>query len=346
MRRQTETVRLSALLICCALVLTMVSESRGDTRSDLERQWSEQQEKCSNVEFKWHDVHTTHISLKDIVAAAQSREGGVPPSPKATTNSRSSSLLISNGRIRYNRTGDGSALNNSSEHISVLDGDTSAKLSSEGGAAPTVIESKSFSDAAVVTIKPLLWAAQPLRPNVGGLNLTQMQITDGYIHDESRRCILITELLTTDDKGPRTKFWVKPDTLQILRADAFSTASLFARIEADYKHPEYAWVPSSWTVITYLPNGQVQSSTEAYLDSVTFPETVQADQFRVTPPPGAIVFDQSTSQRYKVNKDGKRVSIDGRDRSVSRTRYWLFAACAAFAATVVCFFLFQRRKRS
>ncbi|HEV3303838.1 MAG TPA: M56 family metallopeptidase [Planctomycetaceae bacterium] len=264
--------------------------------------WKARQERNRSVYFAW-ESRTFFGKVADL------RSQGKAFSKRADARSRliqSSFWAEEPDRCRFDSTPLGSP-HAVRMHL-VMNGATTLSVEGLGDAADLSVCHATAGGGHWRRIAPtqLLLTVRPLDAFVGG---HQFRVVTENALVAGLRCVELQN--AKDNNRWLERCWVDParddivvaDELQFHPKDQDSPKNTHT-ISIQYRHdPVHGWVPAAWT------SKQPGELSEDKVTKYAINEPIPAETFSLKLAPGTLVFDQRTSEQYRVAKDGSKSDV-------------------------------------
>lgn len=362
------------VLLAAAVLLPGQSSGQPDEQllADVRAAWEARQQATKSVKVSWTAKDTTPKGALGILFDFHPGFKGKVVPPADVTHPIKATLLFDDTQSRF--TIERMAWNEPTsqfqphaEDAAFRDGTVTTlyRMDPQPWPTGTINKANRNMTAGDISAWPVRAAFRGPVTNISGIDLAHFST--------ARRTTLaghsMIELVRqrTETRG-EAKVWVDPaQDYAPYRYDSYArNGELIHRITAtSRKDPSGLWVPTSWTVVVYEQKKLVRA-VEATIRELVINLPTSPEDFKITFPPGTIVYDQTGPQprEHIVREGGDRRDVlpeergasyedlirteagdlapGGRSSFVSRNRTWVIAVGGSLVVAAVAVLVFRR----
>lgn len=285
--------------------------------------WKSRQASVRSLKFDWVDqqyVTKGSISRLAEIALRKKSEQSIPSDDMV--QEVKTFLSIDGDKMRYSF--DGPMWSESKQrfvpqqYISTYDGKTSSYYwppgVREGNGA--ILARKYNKDVSTFHVMPLLINYRLFNTSMTNHRLQEVIPTEekGVVGD--RLCLVMKEKSRLDRKSLYL-LWIDPERDFIVRRLEFlRNDELALRMDIDYsRDAQYGWVPNSWQTMRPSKEASMFESYKCTVTAYEFNSTLDPEDFEISFPPGARVYDENSDREYIVTEGGgQRLITDAEAR--------------------------------
>jgi hypothetical protein len=307
-----------SFLICCALHGADGSLSSHDIQSDILAAWEDRQRKVTSARFELIERGLTPRGTLSQSAWAKT-EDEFPPDDVITE--RRYTLLFSGDCMKLVQRGKFPHLNDLQfielKETGVFSGGQLMRLSTiEGRSHPQgLIDDRNILSSSSLW-RPIVWS-------MGGADRVVSRLRAGALRFDGRDVSINdnTTIVVLQDTAGGTEWWVRPDLdYSIVRRAARDPSTGKLRFEVNVRYTaddDVGWIPDGWTERVYLGD-ELHSHADIRVAGYSINPDIPAAEFQLEFPVGTIVWDNTTSTRYRQLVGGARGSVEETTESESK----------------------------
>lgn len=333
---------------------------------DVQAAWTTRARRVQSFRFAWTENEFcpkgSLISAADVATILGKPGNEIPPADAAFQTE--CSVAVDGDRFRYAAKGARPQLPDGDlaprDYVSAFDGKVWRDLCgpiptrscAQGSIASTSV------DEDLLTLKPIIWAYRFQTPKAS-IQLDKYRVIAPAGSALEKLVVLQEDIsssnvITTLWLDPARDFLVTRCTMEPRRRGRLTKIDI-SYVRSDGNNPP-DWVPSEWRIVCESNQRLLMSLTARATEHAINPR-IDADQFNIVFPPGAIVQDAIANTTYIVRENGKNRAVLPSERTTgydellatepgpSRRvlRPWLIAANVGIIALLVILIALRRR---
>lgn len=329
-----RAIRLLCIIGLCATPGAVRGQDAVPTMDEIVAAARQRQEAVKSARFEWTVERWMKQGANDMVGSRFHMQSPGPNPPKDSETKIERSLILSDGKLRYENFGPDFNVSTPFRLITTWNGEKSSNFQDADEVLTARVGREPWFQY-LDTIMPIGWTYRMLDRNWARLTLREFIIRPNYEQQGGELCVVL-ELSKSRQPHPERplvkRLWLSRDRGFVVRRFQSGTGTtVFTQIDIDYSNSsEGIVVPVRWTKV----KGDISDPRIIDECKVTMHELnidVDEDAFQLELPPNTWVEEEGVADPYIVRDDGSNRTITKSERQRGATMQEIVATASGQA---------------